>query len=382
MYSGEKKTIFYVLVLYLSSTVLLITTLFSGYYLYEKERLWQEERELLSRYASELEVALSKLHESNEDTLVYPRNTAFRSAIYDSDKKLIFSTIESLIDIQGADFFTKNKNTYLITPLSPHYLGAAFLVIQTESKPLGILRDILYIALFIIAVVIITSYFLVNIILRPLRENIKMLDNFIKDTTHELNTPITAILANIETIDADGCDPKTLKKLKRIDIASKSISNLYQDLAYLLLNHQTSTQNQELNLSEIARERVNYFLDMAQIKRLRFALEIQEGVRFFADKNKIERLLDNILSNAIKYAKRDTTIQLFLDEHSLIIEDEGKGMSKEELERVFVRYSRFDKSQGGFGIGYNIVKSIVDEYGISIAINSQIDIGTKVELRW
>ncbi|MGB3961516.1 MAG: HAMP domain-containing sensor histidine kinase, partial [Sulfurimonas sp.] len=290
--------------------------------------------------------------------------------------------IESVIDIQGADFVTKNKITYLITPLSPHYLGAAFLVIQTESKPLGILRDILYIALFIITVVIITSYFLVNIILRPLRENIKMLDNFIKDTTHELNTPITAILANIETIDADGCDPKTLKKLKRIDIASKSISNLYQDLAYLLLNHQTSTQNQELNLSEIARERVNYFLDMAQIKRLRFALEIQEGVRFFADKNKIERLLDNILSNAIKYAKRETTIQLFLDEHSLIIEDEGKGMSKEELERVFVRYSRFDKSQGGFGIGYNIVKSIVDEYGISIAINSQIDIGTRVELRW
>jgi len=57
-------------------------------------------------------------------------------------------------------------------------------------------------------------------------------------------------------------------------------------------------------------------------------------------------------------------------------------MSQEEISRIFERYSRFDKTQGGFGIGYSIIKSIVDEYGIRIVIDSEPNKGTKVTLTW
>ncbi|MGE4418435.1 MAG: sensor histidine kinase [Sulfurimonas sp.] len=382
MYSGEKKSIVYVLGLYLSSTLLLIVTLFTSYYFYEQDQLIHNEKEILKSYAAKVEEKLSLLHEENGEKLQYPRFENFKSAIYDIDKNLIFSTLD--ISIQNLDktFFTKNSKSYLISPLSPYYMGAAYIVVQKETKDINILSDLIYLAIIVMFITIITSFFLVNLVLRPIRENIKLLDNFIKDTTHELNTPITAILTNIETIDSSNCDEKTLRKLERIKIASLSISNLYEDLVYLLLNHKTSLQNVDLNLSQIVFQRVKYFANMANMKKIEFLLDIKNSVHFTADKQKMERLIDNILSNAIKYTNKATKIRITLDERYLSIEDEGKGMSKEELEKIFTRYLRFDKTQGGFGLGYSIIKSITEEYDMKIDIDSKPNKGTKVTLTW
>ena len=383
LYSGEKKSIIYVLVLYLSSTILLIATFFTSYYYYEREQFVHDEKEILKKYTLELEEKLSVLNESSDERLLYPRFDNFKSAIYDIDKHLIFSTIEN-IDIKNfkQNFFTKDANSYLISSLTPYYLGAAYIVIQKKSKDVDILNNLIYIAIITVIITVITSFFLVNIVLRPLRENIKLLDSFIKDTTHELNTPITAILTNIETIDSSSCDEKTLRKLDRIKIASASISNLYQDLVYLLLNHKTSLQNIDLNLSQILIERIEYFTYMANMKKIGFIMNIKSDVHFTADRKNMERLIDNILSNAIKYSNKSTVINIVLKDSLLSIEDEGKGMSKEELDKVFTRYLRFDKTQGGFGIGYSIIKSIIDEHNIKIDIESKKNRGTKVTLTW
>jgi two-component system OmpR family sensor kinase len=382
LYSGEKKSIAYVLGLYLSSTLLLIITLFVSYYIYEQDQLMHDEQEILSRYAMQVQEQLSLLHEENQERLYYPRFSNFKSAIYDIDKDLIFSTLDEEIETLENSFSIKNENSYLIAPLSPHYMGAAYIVVQKKTKDIDILSDLIYLGLIVVMITIVTSFFLVNIVLKPIRENIKLLDNFIKDTTHELNTPITAILTNIETIDSSSCDEKTLRKLERIKIASLSISNIYEDLVYLLLNHKISYQNEILNLSEIVLQRVKYFTNMANMKKIEFVFDIKNEVSFNADKQKMERLIDNILSNAIKYTSKSSKIIVSLDEGYLSVEDEGKGMSKEELEKVFLRYTRFDTSQGGFGIGYNIIKSIADAYSMKIEIESKPKKGTKVTLRW
>lgn len=382
MYSGEKKTILYVLSLYLSSTLLLITTLFASYYFYEQDKLFHQEKDTLKKYAQELEDKLSLLNDENSDKYKYPRFENFKSAIYDIDKKLIFSTMDDKVDDFNDEYFTKDAHSFCISSISPYYFGAAYTVIQKETSKVFDPTKLIFLALITIIFTIITSFFLVNIVLKPLRDNIKLLDNFIKDTTHELNTPISTILANIETIDATNCDEKSLKKLQRIKIASLSISNLYQDLVYLLLNHKTSLQNEKLNVSEILHQRVIYFANMAQLKKLEFVLNIQENVFFTADRQKMERLIDNILSNAIKYTKKATKIKITLTSNMLCIEDEGKGMSAEEIKNIYERYRRFDKTQGGFGIGYSIIKSIINEYGINIEIESKIDKGTKVTLKW
>ncbi|WP_295048645.1 HAMP domain-containing sensor histidine kinase [Sulfurimonas sp.] len=383
MYRGERKSIFYVLGLYLSSTLLLITTIFVSYYYYERDQFEHSEKDLLKKQTFLLTQQLSKLNENSSDRYKYPRFDEFESAIYDIDKNLIFSTSKDISITNSKDsFFTKASNSYLISPLTPYYFGAAFIVVEKKSKNLDILDNLIFIAIVTIIITLITSVFLVNLVLRPIRENIKLLDSFIKDTTHELNTPITAILTNIETINSSSCDEKALRKLQRIKIASQSISNIYEDLVYILLNHKTSTQNIDLDLSKILIQRIEYFTNMAQAKNIDFVLDAKDEIHFKADKKKMQRLIDNLLSNAIKYSNKDTTIKILLSENSLSIEDEGKGMSEQEVEKIFTRYLRFDKSQGGFGIGYSIIKSIVDEYNIKIDITSKQKQGTKVTLSW
>ena len=383
MYRGEKKTIFYVLGLYLSSTLLLITTIFVSYYYYERDQFEHSEKDLLRKYTLLLTQQLSTLNENSSQKYKYPRFDEFESAIYDIDKNLIFSTNRDINITNFKDsFFIKESNSYLLSPLTPYYFGAAFIIIEKKSKNLYILDNLIFIALITIVITLVTSIFLVNLVLKPIRDNIKLLDNFIKDTTHELNTPITAILANIETIDSSSCDEKALRKLQRIKIASQSISNIYEDLVYLLLNHKTSTQNVVLNLREMLHQRVEYFTNMATVKNISFILDAKEDIHFKADKKKMQRLIDNLLSNAIKYSYKSTNIRVVLNETSLSIEDKGKGMSEQEVKKIFTRYLRFDKSQGGFGMGYSIIESIVDEYKMKIDIVSKETQGTKVTLSW
>ncbi|MCW8895806.1 HAMP domain-containing sensor histidine kinase [Sulfurimonas sp.] len=382
MYKSEKQTIIYVLALYLSSTLLLIATLFTSYYFYKQEQLTHSEKELLKEYSLTLEDKLLSVHESSDEKYEYPRFKDFNSAIYDIDKNLIFSTLKTQVTDLDKEFFFIGSNSYYISSLQPYYLGAAYTVIEKKTTPMNILNELVTLAIVVIIITIITSFFLVKLVLKPLRDNLRLLDNFIKDTTHELNTPITTILANIETLDPQNCDEKSMKKLQRIKTASTTVSNLYQDLVYLLLNHQVSSQNEELNLSDMLNQRIHYFTHMANIKKLNIHAEIEENVYFNADKQKIERLIDNILSNAIKYTDKETNINITLTSTLLSVSDEGKGMSEDEINKIFERYRRFDKTQGGFGIGYDIIKSIIDEYDIKIDIKSVINKGTKVILTW
>lgn len=382
MYKSEKKTIFYVLGLYLSSTLLLIATLFTSYYFYKQEELIHIEKEILKEYSLDIEDKLASVFEANHKSYKYPRSDKFNSAIYDLDKNLIFSTLDNKIDNLDKEFFFKGSNSYYISSLKPYYLGAAYTVIEKKTKPINIVNDLIRIALIVIIITIITSFFLVKLVLRPIRDNLHMLDNFIKDTTHELNTPISTILTNIETLNDTNCDEKSMKKLQRIRTASKSISNLYEDLVYLLLNDKVSSQNEQLNISSILDQRVQYFSEMATAKKLTLDVKIKDDVYFNANNRKIERLFDNILSNAIKYTNKETTIKVILTQSSLSVSDEGNGMSKDELNNIFKRYHRFDKIQGGFGIGYSIIKAIIDEYNIKINIDSTLNKGTEVILSW
>ena len=215
-----------------------------------------------------------------------------------------------------------------------------------------------------------------------MRESIQMLDRFIKDTTHELNTPIAAILSNIQMINKDNIDEKLAKKINRIEIGAKTISNIYEDLTFVSLNNQIISNNEKLYFSQILNQRVDFFKSIANSKKIEFILDIKENVFIVCDIKKLSKLIDNILSNAIKYNKFQGFIKVTLKDKILIIEDSGKGMSKDNLSNLFTRYKRFDKSVGGFGIGLNIVSLIAKEYDFKVDVISKIDVGTRIKIKW
>ncbi len=95
---------------------------------------------------------------------------------------------------------------------------------------------------------------------------------------------------------------------------------------------------------------------------------------------KITRVIDNLISNAIKYNRRNGKIEIILREDYLLISDSGVGIKVDSLDSIFDRYSRFNQSVGGFGIGLNIVKSIIDEYNYKIEVTSSVGKGSTFKL--
>ena len=247
---------------------------------------------------------------------------------------------------------------------------------------LNIKYKMLFWFLFSFILLLFVGYFIAKLFLKPMRESIQMLDRFIKDTTHELNTPIAAILSNIQMINKDNIDEKLAKKINRIEIGAKTISNIYEDLTFVSLNNQIISNNEKLNFSQILNQRVDFFKSIANSKKIEFILDIKDDIFIVCDVKKLSKLIDNILSNAIKYNKFQGFIKVTLKDKILIIEDSGKGMSKDNLSNLFTRYKRFDKSVGGFGIGLNIVSLIAKEYDLKIDVISKIDVGTRIKIRW
>jgi two-component system OmpR family sensor kinase len=385
--ASEKRTILYVILLYISSTLLLILSLSYFYYHIQKNEIIQNAYSSNSKVATQIVSKLKSLEENylTKSSLEYPKYKEYQTAIYDIDKNIIFSQIDNKISIDlNKNSYSIDGNYIYIQELSNYYLGAKYLVILSKLKtPLSNLKnEILIFALIASIIIFATSLLIAKIILKPLRDSVKLLDNFIKDTTHELNTPIATILANIESVKLPKDDFKNLKRLQRVKIASLTISNLYQDLVYLTLNHKVLSQPQNLEVSSIIKERVEHFKIIIEGKRLHLTTNIEEPIYLFIDKNKFIRVIDNIISNAIKYNRVNGDIIINAKKSYISIKDSGRGMTQEEISKIFNRYERFDSSVGGFGIGYSIVKSIIDEFNIKIEINSELSKGSEVILRW
>lgn len=334
--------------------------------------------------AQEFYSLLQDYHESMSQEIEYPKFDDYNSAIFDIDKNIIFSTIKNKnIDLNKI-YYQKNPNSYFIYEMKPYYMGAAFIVIEQETK--FSFKELSYkivsFSIIVILLIVLTSLFLVKLILKPLRQNAALLNRFIKDTTHELNTPISTILTNIELLEKKEFEPSVEKKLKRVKMASLTISNLYEDLVFLLLNHKISSQNQLQNINEIIENRIEYFNLLFSAKKLKVDYIQNDKLEIVIDKKKIIRVIDNIISNAIKYTNENTTITVEVNKNSISFIDQGIGMSEAEIKDIFKRYTRFNNIQNGFGLGYNIVYSIAKEYNIDIKIDSKIDEGTCVKLNF
>lgn len=382
---SEKKTLLSFFLLYTILCIVILTFISYLYYSFQKDLMLQEQRVKLQEYSNDFAFRLKDLHINFDKYKYYPRDEKFNSAIFDSSKKQIFSTLQAKnVNLNKVIYLVDNKIHFVTQPES-YYLGTKYIVIEIlEDKSwlenvYGFLISFVSVSLFIM---LILGYFLLNLFLKPMKDALYLLDRFIKDTTHELNTPVSTVVTNIEMIDKNSLDEKLRRKINRVDIAAKTISNIYDDLTYLTLNNKIISDNKKVNLSKLVEQRVEYFHTLASVKKIDFVVNIKNSISIFIDEKKLSKLIDNLLSNAIKYNKLYGVIKVSLDDNSLIIEDSGKGMSKEQLNNLFIRYKRFDKSVGGFGIGLSIVSMIAKEYDLRVDFQSKLDKGTKVIVTW
>ena len=370
-----------------SFLVLMILILGSTiYFKLQKDLMLQTKRLELEEYSKELIDGLKLLHIYFDRYRTYPRNPLYRSAIYDADHVQIFSTLKHPEGVQLEKvIYTTDGVIQYIHVLDSYYLGTKYTVVEIDDDRKWFTqawRNILIYGGFLLVIFLGAGVMLMRLFLSPMRDAIHLLDRFIKDTTHELNTPVSAILSNIEMIDTQRLDPKTAKKIKRIEIGARTISTIYQDLTYLALNHKIVSEDTDVDLSALVKERVDCFRILAESKKIDIETDIQPGIKLHIDENKMARLVDNLLSNAIKYNRRGGDIFVRLRPGELVVEDSGIGMDERQIREVFKRYKRFDSGAGGFGIGLNIVAMIAREYDLKIEIDSQKGRGSEVTVKW
>lgn len=381
--SPEFKSLRGFVILYTLMWVTILVLLASIYYENEKEKMLAEHR--LSMQLVNETYYPNMLYHYIDSSDELPKNLAYRTAIFDSDKKPLASYIEDE-HIDFSKYISLDGDyVHFVVRVGPNDVGVKYLVYETEDNRLwwnAMLKNMLLYGTLIFIFITLVGVNLLWLFLRPMRRSIELLDNFIKDTTHELNTPVSVIVTNVEGIHLENLPEKEAKKIRRIDIAARTISNIYNDLTYLILHNDVPVKNEEIDLSRFVCERVDYFRITMDQKQINFIKDIQEHSSVYMDRNKLGRLVDNIISNAIKYNKVDGDIKVEVRQNFLRISDTGVGIPEDKIDIVFQRYQRANDVVGGFGIGLNIVALIAKEYNINLSIESKIHEGTQITLKW
>lgn len=238
-------------------------------------------------------------------------------------------------------------------------------VADPEFAILMLKLKIIFFSFIILLAILIIAYFIIRLSLRPLYRRIDFLNGFIRDTTHEINTPLSVILMSIEMFETD---PQ--KYLNNIKTASKTISTLYEDLTLVKFGGEDDNAVTTFSLSELVRDRLSYFGLNLEQKNINLNAQIAE-VQLRSSYKKVRKIIDNLLSNAIKYCDENGDVGVNLTPSALMISNGGAGIAKENLSRIFDLYARFDERNGGFGIGLHIVKTFCDELGFKISCKSK-----------
>ena len=233
-------------------------------------------------------------------------------------------------------------------------------------------------------------------VIQDITEHVK-LDNmqkeFVADVSHELKTPITSIMGYADTLLEEEYDKETQSKFLNV-IASEArrMAKLVTDL--LTLSRNDSNRNvvrpEQFDLGELVKK----CQDKLAIEIKKKNHEVKSFVTadvppVYADKDDIERVVLNILTNSIKYTKDGGEIKIYVgfvyNDAYIKVFDNGIGIPEEDLNRIFERFYRVDKARsremGGTGLGLSIAKDLLDRNGGSIDIKSEVGKGTEVVIK-
>ena len=386
MYHSEKRSLYRFLTIYLLSTFLLFAVGATVFYTLEKHHLIDNQRQQMKQEGEYIHHQLIALHKRFATTLPLKLHAPYKIALLNMDKKPVAANLSLPTSFHlDKEYQIDNGTLFYTRKIEPYYLGVVYIVLATPVDEAALSKLKENILLFMLAAgifFVILGYFLGRLFIAPMRDAIGMMNRFIQDTTHELNTPVSTILTNLELIQALNKCNGAKEEMQRIEIASKTISRIYDDLTYLKLNHAYHRDIRPLNISALLQERIAYFSAAISAKQLQLKTEIADDVVVPMDQDDTLRLIDNLLSNAIKYNRTGGDLRITLSQEALRIVDSGEGMDEETLKRVHRRFVRANSSEGGFGIGLDIVHQVIRNYQFDITFRSKRHEGTEVIITW
>ncbi len=199
---------------------------------------------------------------------------------------------------------------------------------------------------------------------------LKSQKEFLRYTVHETNTPLSVILTSIELYLMK--NPKD-RQLSKIEAAAKNIFNIYDDLSYLVKKDHIEYKKGVINLNNFLSSRIDFFREVAEFSLITFSYNSPKDELYVNfNETKLQRVIDNTLTNAIKYTLPNESVEVALKQVGSYVEFMVSSKSKiiQDTNRVFDAYYREEKGTEGFGLGLRLVKSICDEEGVEVSVLS------------
>ena len=209
---------------------------------------------------------------------------------------------------------------------------------------------------------------------------------FSSDVSHELRTPVSVILTESQySLEYADTLEEAKDSFSVIQRQAKKMSELINQIMELSkIEKQIIIPTKKINFSEIIEKILLDYKNLIDKKNIKISKEIEENIFITGDKIMIERLLDNLLNNAMKFTKNEIKIKLYSENENCIleVEDNGIGMSEEFKNLIWGRFyqindSRNKKINKGFGLGLFLVSKIIEQHNAVINVESDLNKGTK-----
>lgn len=223
--------------------------------------------------------------------------------------------------------------------------------------------------------------------------DIKRLENmrsqFVANVSHELKTPLTSIKGFAETLKYVDDNNTRNKFLDIIDKEAERLTTLINDILILSnIENSNKMKDEEFNPSQVIEDVINMFTNNFHNKEIKISFDDKGANTLIGDRDKFYQMMLNLVENAIKYSQDNVKINIRTYESKnyayIEIKDNGIGIPKEDLPRIFERFYRVDKSRsskGGTGLGLAIVKHIVKMFNGDIYVESVLNKGTKFTIK-
>jgi len=312
----------------------------------------------------------------------YEKNSFFRFfLIYILTLVLLFSAIASLYLYKEQNRYfqeqkLKNKLEFLecnrFQKLLHNSKVCVMEPIVLDDKMKIIFKEIFIAFLFSLLFIIPFSYFLTRISLKPMKDSVMIMDSFINGIVHDINTPLSVVKMNAQSVAKQIDNQKLKEKSLRIIKGVEQIESLEEQLLFSLKIGQYKLKYEKFDLANILANRKDYWNDIRPNIKVNVKLE---STLINADKVAMLRAIDNIVNNAIKYSESKKEVNVILSNSKLEIIDNGIGIKKPK--EIFSKYYRESIDTKGVGIGLYIVAQILKLHSIKIDVTSKIGKGSK-----
>ena len=214
---------------------------------------------------------------------------------------------------------------------------------------------------------------------------------FSSDVSHELRTPVSVILTESQySLEYADTLEEAKESFEVIQRQAKRMSELINQIMELSrLEKQIKIELEKINFSETLEKILEDYKNLLSEKNISILKNVEEDIFINADKVMIERVIDNLLNNAMKFTKNTINVKLYSEDKNCIleIEDNGIGISEENKKLIWGRFfqvndSRNKKINKGFGLGLSLVSKIIEQHNASVDVESELNKGTKFVIKF